>query len=97
MDGAVREKPHQMNSAVIFSGVSDHLIPKWKFKKRAILNHKLDARQALIDNQSGAKVDMADFGIAHLSPRKADFRTGGLQSNARIIATKVFQIRRIRR
>src|SRR5712691_3276667 len=48
----------------------------------------IDASQVLINNSTGAQIEMAHFGVAHLSFRQADIDSAGAQPAGWIIAIK---------
>jgi hypothetical protein len=55
-----------------------------------------DARQVLHHHAAGADVEMADFGIAHLTRRQADILAGGHQQRVRAGGPEPVEIGRAR-
>src|SRR2546423_4004198 len=54
----------------------------------------VDAGQVLINDPTGAEIEMAHFGVTHLSFRQPDIDTAGTQFPAGIIAVKLVVKRR---
>src|SRR5438067_13103306 len=56
----------------------------------------VDSREVLEDDSPGAKIQMADFGVAHLAVGKSDIDAARAEFAARIIAIKLIVKRRAR-
>ena len=56
----------------------------------------IDSREVLEDDAAGAQIEMADFGIAHLSIRKSYIGAAGAEFATRMIAIKLIVKRRFR-
>src|SRR5437016_1061598 len=56
----------------------------------------VDSREVLEDDSPGAEIQMADFGVAHLTVGKSDIGAAGAEFAARIIAIKLIVKRRAR-
>src|SRR5258708_37537369 len=52
----------------------------------AVLDHQVDAGDVHVNDAAGANVEMPDFAVAHLSFRKADERSAGMNERGGIFA-----------
>ncbi len=84
MDTAVRCQSHQVEAFAVFLGIfvgSDYLRI---FKDAAVGTGTVDFHEVLIDDTSGADIEVSHFGIAHLSVGKPYVFAAGQQLGVRI-------------
>ena len=92
MHSAGRNKPFDMQSGIIFFYLFKNLSQKRIFPKNIILNRFVYFFQILINNSSGADIQMPHFAIAHLPFRQSDGLAGSLQFAMRKIIPKLVKI-----
>jgi len=78
-----------MHSRSILFSASESIQESLVFKKRTILDGKAHAGEVLINNFSGPKCKMTDFGVPFLVPRKTDGNAGGLEGSGRVVVLDV--------
>src|SRR5258708_6897865 len=86
MHTAVGEQAEQMESPLAHARVLHRREQDGMREELAILDHQVDARDVHVNDAAGADVEMPDFAVAHLSFRKADERSAGMNERVGIFA-----------
>ena len=79
VDSAVAQQSHQVQISVGFFGFIDCFQYSFIFKKTAVLDGKINARQILVEHFTGSNSGVSDFGIAHFIPTQTHRDSRGLQ------------------
>ena len=96
VDAAIGQKSHDMQRRAVPAAVLHALQQRRIPEEISVLNALGNARQFLVDDPSGTHVQMADFGIAHLSVRQSDRQSGGISLNKGTLLHQPVKIRCIR-
>src|SRR5205807_9003855 len=84
MDTGGADQTHQVNAAAVGTGPFDRGSESLVGEKGSIGNGHVDARKVLVDDATGADIEVTDFGIAWLTERQADRLAGSLESGGGI-------------
>ena len=82
MDASVGEKPHDMQRTAWLLRRIETRVDDLVFVDGTRAARAVDARKLLMDDATGADVQMPDLGIAHLALRQADRLAGRLKARA---------------
>ena len=90
MHPAIGQQSDEMDRPAAFHRVDQHAI----VAKLIVLDRFADSKNVLIDHSAGADVQMTDFGVSHLTFRKADRRSGRVQRRPRRLPKQPVKARR---
>jgi len=93
---AVGQKADQVQGGIVLLRVVHRSQQYLVFKKLAFLDVPRNAGQFLVNDPTGADVEVAHLRVAHLAFRQADRLTGGLQPAVRVIGHEAFHVGRVR-
>ena len=85
VDAPVGEKSQQVERRVVFLHVVHSLEEGRIFEKGAVFDGLRYHGEILVDDPSGAYVEMSYLGIPHLPFGKADSQTAGLERRGRVL------------
>jgi hypothetical protein len=86
VDAAVGDEADEVEAPARSGG--DGFLENFIAGERAVADGKVDAGEFLIDDATGAEVEVANLGISHLSFGEADLKTAGLESAPGVISVK---------
>src|SRR5436190_9524125 len=73
---AIRNQTHEMNFFIVLFCIFKCTENNRMAMKRTVADGKINFYQILVNYSAGADVEMADFGIAHLTIRQANIFAG---------------------
>ena len=96
VDAAVGDQPEQVQPpARAFARARAGGDQRLVFVEGAVGDRAVDAGQVLPDDRSGAEVQVADLGVAHLADRQADVGALGGELGVRVARPEVVEDRRV--
>lgn len=92
VNAAIGEQPENMQRAVRFLDVLHRMVQRDIIEENPVIDGFGDAGELLIDDASGADIEVTDLGVAHLTLRQPDGQTACGKANVRIFGENRVQV-----
>ena len=93
VDATFGQQPHDVHGLALAAGGIDGLAQRGILEEVTVTDLFGDAGQLLINHATGTDVDVANFGVTHLTIRQTDIHTGGGDQGVGIVGTQGVEVR----